>query len=91
MIRCFMVIGTCLGMHFARTGSHYPRISAVQYLCAQAEIDMNDMWLTSSHGRAVASELAGEPSQSGDGHGMPAAGREKSRGSWSRAVSASLW
>ncbi|MDN7196301.1 precorrin-6y C5,15-methyltransferase (decarboxylating) subunit CbiE, partial [Klebsiella pneumoniae] len=28
-------------------------ISAVQYLCARAGIDMNDMWLTSSHGRAV--------------------------------------
>lgn len=30
-----------------------PGISAVQYLCARAGIDMNDMWLTSSHGRQV--------------------------------------
>lgn len=30
-----------------------PGISAVQYLCARAGIDMNDMWLTSSHGRSV--------------------------------------
>ena len=30
-----------------------PGISAVQYLCAQTGIDMNDIWLTSSHGRAV--------------------------------------
>ena len=30
-----------------------PGISAVQYLCAQSGIDMNDMWLTSSHGRSV--------------------------------------
>lgn len=30
-----------------------PGISAVQYLCAQAGVDMNDMWLTSSHGRQV--------------------------------------
>ncbi|HHS9991794.1 TPA: cobalt-precorrin-7 (C(5))-methyltransferase [Klebsiella pneumoniae] len=33
----------------ARTG----RRVVVQYLCARAGIDMNDMWLTSSHGRAV--------------------------------------
>lgn len=30
-----------------------PGISAVQYLCARAGIDMNDIWLTSSHGRQV--------------------------------------
>lgn len=30
-----------------------PGISAVQYLCARAGINMNDMWLTSSHGRQV--------------------------------------
>lgn len=30
-----------------------PGISAVQYLCARAGVDMNDMWLTSSHGRQV--------------------------------------
>jgi len=30
-----------------------PGISAVQYLCAQSGVDMNEMWLTSSHGRSV--------------------------------------
>ena len=30
-----------------------PGISAVQFLCAQTGIDMNDIWLTSSHGREV--------------------------------------
>jgi cobalt-precorrin-7 (C5)-methyltransferase len=30
-----------------------PGISAVQYLCARTGIDMNDIWLTSSHGRDV--------------------------------------
>ncbi|MGK9172822.1 precorrin-6y C5,15-methyltransferase (decarboxylating) subunit CbiE [Yokenella regensburgei] len=30
-----------------------PGISAVQYLCARTGIDMNEMWLTSSHGREV--------------------------------------
>lgn len=30
-----------------------PGISAVQYLCALAGIDMNEMWLTSCHGRQV--------------------------------------
>lgn len=30
-----------------------PGISAVQYLCSKTGIDMNDIWLTSSHGRAV--------------------------------------
>ena len=30
-----------------------PGISAVQYLCAKTGIDMNDIWLTSSHGRDV--------------------------------------
>jgi precorrin-6y C5,15-methyltransferase (decarboxylating), CbiE subunit len=36
-----------------------PGISAVQYLCAQSGVDMNEMWLTSSHGRSVSfDELA---------------------------------
>ncbi|XTZ39860.1 precorrin-6y C5,15-methyltransferase (decarboxylating) subunit CbiE [Salmonella enterica] len=30
-----------------------PGISAVQYLCSRTGIDMNDIWLTSSHGRDV--------------------------------------
>ena len=30
-----------------------PGISAVQYLCARVGVDMNDIWLTSSHGRQV--------------------------------------
>lgn len=29
-----------------------PGISSVQYLCAKAAVDMNDLWITSSHGRA---------------------------------------
>ena len=28
-----------------------PGISSVQYLCAKAAVDMNDLWITSSHGR----------------------------------------
>lgn len=47
-------IGKRLVDHFglARV-SVIPGISAVQYLCARAGVDMNDMWLTSSHGRQV--------------------------------------
>ena len=30
-----------------------PGISAVQYLCSKTGIDLNDIWPTSSHGRAV--------------------------------------
>ncbi|GDX04534.1 cobalt-precorrin-7 (C(5))-methyltransferase [Buttiauxella sp. A111] len=28
-----------------------PGISSIQYLCAKAAVDMNDIWITSSHGR----------------------------------------
>ncbi len=50
----FYGIGTRLIAHFGRERVQViPGISAVQYLCARAGIDMNDMWLTSSHGRAV--------------------------------------
>lgn len=28
-----------------------PGISSIQYLCAKAAVDMNDLWITSSHGR----------------------------------------
>lgn len=28
-----------------------PGISSIQYLCAKATVDMNDLWITSSHGR----------------------------------------
>lgn len=50
----FYGIGTRMVAHFGREQVHIvPGISAVQYLCARAGIDMNDMWLTSSHGRAV--------------------------------------
>ncbi|MDR2218782.1 MAG: cobalt-precorrin-7 (C(5))-methyltransferase [Yokenella regensburgei] len=50
----FYGIGTRLVAHFgAERVRIIPGISAVQYLCAQAGIDMNEMWLTSSHGRRV--------------------------------------
>ena len=50
----FYGIGTRLIAHFGRENVRViPGVSAVQYLCAQAGIDMNDMWLTSSHGREV--------------------------------------
>ncbi|MFV0261567.1 MAG: cobalt-precorrin-7 (C(5))-methyltransferase [Kluyvera sp.] len=50
----FYGIGTRLIAHFGRDNVQViPGISAVQYLCARAGIDMNDMWLTSSHGRDV--------------------------------------
>jgi cobalt-precorrin-7 (C5)-methyltransferase len=50
----FYGIGTRLVAHFgAEHVRIIPGISAVQYLCAQAGIDMNEMWLTSSHGRRV--------------------------------------
>ncbi|MFS9544720.1 precorrin-6y C5,15-methyltransferase (decarboxylating) subunit CbiE, partial [Klebsiella pneumoniae] len=50
----FYGIGTRLIAHFGRERVQViPGISAVQYLCARAGIDMNDIWLTSSHGRAV--------------------------------------
>ena len=50
----FYGIGTRLIAHFGRDNVQViPGVSAVQYLCAQAGIDMNEMWLTSSHGRNV--------------------------------------
>ena len=50
----FYGIGTRLIAHFGRDNVQViPGVSAVQYLCARAGIDMNDMWLTSSHGRDV--------------------------------------
>lgn len=50
----FFGIGKRLLAHFGHdTVRIIPGISAVQYLCAQTGIDMNDIWLTSSHGRAV--------------------------------------
>lgn len=50
----FYGIGTRLIAHFGIERVHIiPGISAVQYLCAKAGIDMNDIWLTSSHGREV--------------------------------------
>ncbi|MDV0594047.1 MULTISPECIES: cobalt-precorrin-7 (C(5))-methyltransferase [unclassified Enterobacter] len=50
----FYGIGTRMVAHFGIAHVHIiPGISAVQYLCAQAGIDMNEMWLTSSHGRSV--------------------------------------
>lgn len=58
----FYGIGTRLIAHFGRENVRViPGISAVQYLCARAGIDMNDMWLTSSHGREVCFDtLAGQ-------------------------------
>jgi len=50
----FYGIGTRLLAHFGRDNVQViPGVSAVQYLCARAGVDMNDMWLTSSHGREV--------------------------------------
>ena len=50
----FYGIGTRMVAHFGVARVRIiPGISAVQYLCAQSGIDMNDMWLTSSHGRSV--------------------------------------
>ena len=50
----FYGIGTRLIAHFGIERVRIiPGISAVQYLCAKAGIDMNDIWLTSSHGREV--------------------------------------
>ena len=50
----FYGIGTRLIAHFGIDRVRIiPGISAVQYLCAKAGIDMNDIWLTSSHGRDV--------------------------------------
>ncbi|WP_342324636.1 precorrin-6y C5,15-methyltransferase (decarboxylating) subunit CbiE [Kosakonia sp. BYX6] len=50
----FYGIGTRLVAHFGLQQVRIiPGISAVQYLCSRTGIDMNDIWLTSSHGRAV--------------------------------------
>jgi cobalt-precorrin-7 (C5)-methyltransferase len=50
----FYGIGSRMVAHFGIEHVRIiPGISAVQYLCAQSGIDMNDMWLTSSHGRSV--------------------------------------
>jgi len=50
----FYGIGSRMVAHFGIARVRIiPGISAVQYLCAQAGIDMNEMWLTSSHGRSV--------------------------------------
>lgn len=50
----FYGIGSRMVAHFGIARVRViPGISAVQYLCAQAGIDMNEMWLTSSHGRSV--------------------------------------
>jgi hypothetical protein len=50
----FYGIGTRLIAHFGIEQVRIiPGISAVQYLCAKTGIDMNDIWLTSSHGRDV--------------------------------------
>lgn len=50
----FYGIGTRMVAHFGIDKVRIiPGISAVQYLCARSGIDMNEMWLTSSHGRSV--------------------------------------
>lgn len=51
--RCSMALAPADCPFWPGTSAGDPGISAVQYLCARAGIDMNDMWLTSSHGRAV--------------------------------------
>lgn len=67
----FYGIGTRLIAHFGRERVQViPGISAVQYLCARAGIDMNDMWLTSSH---TGGELrcSGRPPESRHGDRLP--------------------
>lgn len=50
----FYGIGKRLVAHFGIARVQViPGISAVQYLCAKTGVDMNDIWLTSSHGREV--------------------------------------
>ncbi|PWC19090.1 cobalt-precorrin-7 (C(5))-methyltransferase [Brenneria roseae subsp. roseae] len=45
-------IGKRLSSHFgAQSLRIIPGISAIQYLCARIALDMNDIYLTSSHGR----------------------------------------
>lgn len=68
----FYGIGTRLIAHFGRERVQViPGISAVQYLCARAGIDMNDMWLTSSHGRAVSFDALAAPPESRHGDRRP--------------------
>ena len=59
----FYGIGTRLVAHFGIEQLQIiPGISAAQYLCSRTGIDMNDIWLTSSHGREVDFDrLAREP------------------------------
>ncbi|TQI80147.1 precorrin-6Y C5,15-methyltransferase (decarboxylating) [Serratia fonticola] len=45
-------IGKWLAAHFMPQELHIiPGISAIQYLCARIPLDMNELYLTSSHGR----------------------------------------
>lgn len=45
-------IGKRLAAHFSPEQLRIiPGISSIQYLCARAAVDMNDLWITSSHGR----------------------------------------
>ncbi|WP_145553507.1 cobalt-precorrin-7 (C(5))-methyltransferase [Yersinia bercovieri] len=45
-------IGKLLAANFSADQLHIvPGISAIQYLCASVALDMNDLFLTSSHGR----------------------------------------
>lgn len=45
-------IGKLLAANFSPAELHIiPGISSIQYLCAKAAVDMNDLWITSSHGR----------------------------------------
>ncbi|CNG20273.1 cobalt-precorrin-7 (C(5))-methyltransferase [Yersinia kristensenii] len=45
-------IGKLLAANFSAEELHIvPGISAIQYLCAKVALDMNDLFLTSSHGR----------------------------------------
>jgi cobalt-precorrin-7 (C5)-methyltransferase len=45
-------IGKRLAANFSPAELHIiPGISSIQYLCARAAVDMNDLWITSSHGR----------------------------------------
>ncbi|AJJ21211.1 MULTISPECIES: cobalt-precorrin-7 (C(5))-methyltransferase [Yersinia] len=45
-------IGKLLAANFGTDELHIvPGISAIQYLCAKVALDMNDLFLTSSHGR----------------------------------------
>ena len=68
----FYGIGTRLIAHFGRERVQViPGISAVQYLCARAGIDMNDMWLTSSHGPGGELRCAGRPPESRHGDRRP--------------------